>query len=94
MGNDSQGLHAVRQAIELERRIVAARLAAAQQAAAAAASGEGQEGEAPQQSQQALSPSYFSSINAAWEDSDFDSGAATDGDDGASDATDLDSEFD
>ena len=91
MGNDSQGLHAVRQAIELERRIVAARLAAAQQAAAAAASGEGQEGEAPQQ---ALSPSYFSSINAAWEDSDFDSGAATDGDDGASDATDLDSEFD
>ena len=81
VANDTQSLHAVRQAIELERRIVAARLAA----------GHGQ----MDASGAPLAPmvSYFSSIGAGWEESDVDSGAETEMDDG-SDATDLEAEFD
>ena len=76
MGHDGSSLHAVRQAIELERRVVSARLAAVQ------GGGGGEQ-----------TRSYFNSIAAGWEDSDFDSGVETDMDQG-SDATDLDSDFD
>jgi hypothetical protein len=76
-GNDTGSLHAVRQAVELERRIVAARLAAAQ-------NGNGDSGQPA---------SYFGSISAAWEDSEFDSGGDSEMEIG-SDATDLDSDFD
>lgn len=79
VGNDTQNLHAVRQAIELERRIVAARLAA------------GQGCESP-----AVQPvvSYFTSISAAWEDSDFDSGEESAMEEEGSDLTDLEMNFD
>jgi hypothetical protein len=79
VGGDSCGLHAVRQAIELERRIVAARLAALQPGAVPPAE---------------PLVSYFTSISAAWEDSDFDSGAESEADEEGSEATQLDSDFD
>jgi lysozyme family protein len=75
VGNDSLGLHTVRQALELERRIVASRLAALKQS-----------GEPPAEPM----VSYFTSINAGWDDGDFDSGAETEA--GGSDATDVDSD--
>ncbi len=87
VGGDAAALHAVRQAIELERRVVAARLAAAHAGGAAGAAAD----PAAAAALAAAPPltSYFSSIAAAWEDSDFDSGAETEvgADDG--DATDV-----
>lgn len=83
VGGDSQGLHAVRQAIELERRVVAARLAACDAAA----------GDGAPPSPGAPLVSYFSSISAAW-DSDFDSGAEEEPMEDDLEATDLDSDFD
>jgi len=77
VGNDTTNLHLVRQAIELERRIVTARLAAR---------GGGDAHQLPV-------VSYFTSINAGWEDSDFDSGAESEMDEG-SDVTDLETDFD
>lgn len=79
VGNDTQGLHAVRQAIELERRMVAARLAVLEK-------------EGITEQDQAL-VSYFNSINAPWDGADFDSGAEEDVEN-ASDVTDIDEEFD
>ncbi|KAL4542012.1 hypothetical protein Ndes2526B_g06499 [Nannochloris sp. 'desiccata'] len=94
MGHDGCSLHAVRQAIELERRVVSSRLASLQSNGVVGGSpalhdqqGNGNGGSA------AVVVSYFSSIAAGWEDSDFDSGAETEMEDG-SDATDLDSDFD
>jgi hypothetical protein len=91
VGYDSQSLHAVRQAVELERRMVAARMAAIQKQHQDGGVG-GEENDGGGNTTKPL-VSYFSSINAAWEDSDFDSGADTDIDDGG-DVTDLDAEFD
>lgn len=95
VGNDTQNLHAVRQVIELERRIVIARIAAMQNGnlnhsidGAATGSGRILLGN----SQGALS-SYFTSIDAEWEHSDFDSGGDTEMDQG-SEMTDLDAAFD
>jgi hypothetical protein len=90
VGYDSQGLHAVRQAVELERRMVAARMAAIEKQQQDGGVG-GEENDGGGNGKPLVS--YFSSINAAWEDSDFDSGADTDMDDGG-DVTDLDAEFD
>jgi hypothetical protein len=105
MGHDGCSLHAVRQAIELERRIVSSRLASLQSNGVVGGSpvlhdqngtgtgnpsGGGGSGAA---AAAAGARSYFSSIAAGWEDSDFDSGAETEMEDG-SDATDLDSDFD
>lgn len=81
VGNDSCSLHAVRQAVELERRVLMARLAALQ--------GNGSPGEGAQRAV----VSYFTSINASWEESEFDSGAESEMGEG-SDVTDLDSDFD
>lgn len=95
MGHDGASLHAVRQAIELERRVVAGRLAGLQGSAPGSPTvgdcGGGMDGWGTNGGGAMVS--YFSSIAATWEDSDFDSGADTEMDD-ASDATDLDSDFD
>lgn len=61
VGNDTSNLHTVRQAIELERRILSGRLAAMRNG-----------GEDPKQA-----VSFFGKISAPWEDSEFDSGADT-----------------
>jgi hypothetical protein len=90
MGHDGCSLHAVRQAIEMERRIVSSRLASLQSNGVVGASPD-QNGNGDGSG--AAVVSYFSSIAAGWEDSDFDSGAETEMEDG-SDATDLDSDFD
>jgi hypothetical protein len=68
VGNDTSSLHTVRQAVELERRIVAARLAAAR-------SGD---------EDNHHSVSFFGKISAPWGDSDFDSGADTEKDNDSS----------
>lgn len=91
VGYDSQGLHAVRQAVELERRMVASRMAAIEKQQQQDGGGVGGEESGGGNSKPLVS--YFSSINAAWEDSDFDSGGDTDMDDGG-DVTDLNAEFD
>lgn len=82
-GYDGYSLHAVRQAIDAEKRIVNSRLAALQ----------GVGGTLASENINGAVVSYFSSIAAGWGDSDFDSGAETEMDEG-SDATDLDSDFD
>jgi hypothetical protein len=92
MGHDGSSLHAVRQAIEMERRIVSSRLASLQSNGGIGASPDHNGGGGGGGSTSAV-VSYFSSIAAGWEDSDFDSGADTEMEDG-SDATDLDSDFD
>ncbi len=95
MGHDGASLHAVRQAIELERRVVSARLAGLQGSAPGSPTvGDcgGGPGEYGTNSGGAM-VSYFSSIAATWDDSDFDSGDDTEMEDG-SDDTDLDSDFD
>lgn len=96
-GDSGAGLAAVRHAIELEQRVVSARLAAAGAPEPAPAPSDGSGGAAggggdqQQQQQQAPLVSYFSSISAAWVDSDgFDSGADSDPMGGASSDTDLD----
>lgn len=89
VGNDSgAGLQAVRQAIELEQRILGARLAGRSSSQQLSdGSGEAPAGQPPL-------VSYFSSISAAWGDSDFDSGAESGGEAmDASSATDIDSEY-
>lgn len=89
VGHDSgAGLHAVRHAIKLEQRIVGARLAgrsASQQQLSDGSGGDGAGG-------QPL-VSYFSSISAAWADSDFDS-AGSDAMEACSQGTDMDSDYD
>ena len=82
-GHDGYSLHAVRQAIDAEKRIINQRIAALQ------GGGNG----SPSENGNGAVVSYFSSIAAGWGDSDFDSGAETEMDEG-SDATDLDSDFD
>lgn len=62
VGNDTSALHTVRQAVELERRIVSSRIAAMR-------SGDDVDNHPL---------SFFGKIRAPWEDSDFDSGADTD----------------
>jgi hypothetical protein len=105
-GDSGAALHAVRHAIELEQRILGARLAGAGAAGASpqqpqmsdGSGGDAQQAAAAGQQQQQGAPlvSYFSSISAAWGDSDFDSGADTADpmQQGASSDTDLDSDYD
>ena len=89
-GDSGAALQAVQQAIELEQRVVGARLAAAQGQAPSPSQAEPSEGGDPQQQQQqpgeGKQPSgsegqplvgYFSSVAAGWCDS-FDSGAPSD----------------
>ncbi len=104
-GDSGAALQAVQQAIEVEQRVVGARLAAAQGQAPSPSQGQLSEGGDPQQQQQqqqqqtdGRSPGdgqplvgYFSSVAAGWCDS-FDSGAPSDPA-GSSD-TDLDSDYD
>ena len=90
-GDSGAALQAVQQAIELEQRVVGARLAAAQGLAPSPSQAQPSEGGDPQQQQQqqqqapdGRSPGdsqplvgYFSSVAAGWCDS-FDSGAPSD----------------
>lgn len=113
VGHDSgAGLGAVRNAIELEQRILEKRLAGAGGGASPAAAAASQQqpsdcsgggadpaavpGQAPTPCSGSAQPplvSHFSSISAAWADSDFDSGAS-DRMDATSEGTDLDSDWD
>lgn len=92
-GDSGAGLAAVRQAIDVEQRILHARLAAAGAAPDGGPADPQQQAAALQQQQQGGGQplvSYFSSIQAAWADSDaFDSGADSDPMGGASSDTDL-----
>lgn len=93
LGHNREGLAAVQHAIEQERRAVEAQLAARVNDGGGAASGAGgpDSGGQPQPQQQPQPlVSYFSSINAGWEEAEFDSG----GDSDCGSDTDLDSEFD
>ena len=92
MGHDGCSLHAVKQAIELERRAVASRLAEIRSGAQQQLQQQQPEGmEMDGGNGQKAMVSYFTTIQANWDDSDFDSGAESDG---GSDATDLDSDWD
>lgn len=101
-GDAGAGLAAVRKAIELEQRVVEARLAAAEGAAqqppaqqqhSEGSGGAAKPGADPQQQAQQPMVGYFSSISAGWADSDgFDSGA--DSPPGGSSDTEMDSDFD
>ncbi|PRW55942.1 hypothetical protein C2E21_4909 [Chlorella sorokiniana] len=105
-GDSGAALQAVQQAIELEQRVVGARLAAAQGQAPSPSQAQPSEGGDPQQQQQqqqaadGKSPGdgqplvgYFTSVAAGWCDS-FDSGAPSDPAEQGSSDTDLDSDYD
>lgn len=95
VGNDSgAGLAAVRSAIEMEQRVLGARLAgrSPSQQPSEGGGGGGDAGGGDNGAQQPL-VGYFSSISGALCDSDFDSGADSEAME-ATDATDLDSDYD
>ena len=94
---DLQALQAVRRAIEVERRVLAARLAAGGRGEGG---GGGHSGGAsspppwpPTDAAGKPPESYFARISAPWAEAEFDSGAETEMEEG-SDVTDLDEAFD